>query len=479
MLSDKLTRLLASFSRPEMTRFRKYLVSPFFNENEHLVRLFDLVDVALSKVKPSKEEEVLNLGKKEVWEKLFDLAPYKDARLRRLCSDLTREAMRFLAYTELERNPIDEQVYLLKVLNQSSLTKHFTGVVRQAGEYQKKEGFENSDYHFARYEIENQCQLHSDIKATKGYSPDNIGRGDYHLDCFYLINKLRHYSELLVWKNERAIDVELNLPPNFLKYVENSVYFDVPAIAIHYRMVRAFLNLDEEEHFFELKKLLGMHSSRFNKEELSSMYLTAQNYCAFQGNLGRLKFYKELFELYKILIEKDILLSNGEIAPGNYKNIITIGLKVDEPEWVEKFIKEYTDTLPKESQDNELSYNLAKVYFHQKKYGKVIEQLRDAEYSSLRYGFGGRLMLLETYYELREETALYSLIDSFRIFLHRNQAISRDVRQQYLNILRFIKKLAATSRYNKSGLPKVKKQIMDCKILGAKKWLLEKVAELE
>ncbi len=478
MLSDKLIRLLMSFSKPQMTRFRKYLISPFFNENEQLVQLFDLIVEWFSKSNLSKEK-VEHLEKRDVWKKMFDSVPYKDARLRRLCSDLTQEAMRFLAYLELERNPVDEQVYLLKVLNQSELSKHFIGVARQAREFQRKEGYENSDYHFARYKIENQSQIHLDIKATKGYNPDNIGRGDFHLDCFYLINKLRHYSELLVWKNERAVDFELNLPPGFLTYIENSVYFDVPAIAIQYRMVRAFLELDEEEHFYQLKKLLAIHSSLFNKEELRSMYLTAQNYCAFQGNVGKLKFYKELFELYKILIEKDILLLNGAIAPGNYKNIITIGLKVDEPEWVEKFIKVYTDTLPNESQDNELSYNLAKVYFHQKKYGQVIEQLREAEYSSLRYGFGGRLMLLETYYELREETALYSLIDSFRIFLHRNQAISRDVRQQYLNILRFIKKLATTSRYNKSGLPKVKKQIEDCKILGAKKWLLEKVAELE
>jgi len=478
MLSDKLIRLLLSFTKPQMVSFRKYLISPFFNENELLVRLFDLIDKDFSKSGTSKRE-VAPLEKKSVWIELFGSKPYKDARLRRLCSDLTQEAMQFLAYFEFKRNPVDEQIYLLKVLNQSHLSKHFIGVVRQAREFQKKVGYENSAYHFARFKIENQSQIHSDIKATKGYNPDNIGRSDFHLDCFYLINKLRHYSELLMWKNERAVDLELNLPPGFLEYIENSVYFEVPAVAIQYRVVCAFLEPEEEDHFYQLKNSLAAYSSFFNKEELRNMYLTAQNYCAFQGNLGKLKFYKELFELYKTLIEKGILLSNGKLAAGNYKNIITIGLKVDESEWVENFIKVYTDALPKESQDNDRNYNLAKVYFHQKNYEKVIEQLREVEYKSLGYAIGGRLMLLETYYELREETALDSLVDSFRIFLRRNQTISRDVRQQYLNVLRFVKKLATTARYNKSSLQKVKKQIEECKVLAAKKWLLEKVAELE
>ena len=209
------------------------------------------------------------------------------------------------------------------------------------------------------------------------------------------------------------------------------------------------------------------------------MYLTAQNYCAYQINLGNLKYYKELFGIYKTLIEKEIILSNGKIAAGNYKNIITVGLQVDEAEWVESFIKDYTDALPKANQDNDRNYNLAKVYFHQKHYGKVIEQLREVEYKSLVYVLGGKLMLLKTYYELKEDFALDSLIDSFRIYLRRNQKISRDVRQQYLNVLRFIKKLATTAPYSKVSLAKTKEQIHQCKALADKQWLLEKVAELE
>ncbi|HFC00061.1 MAG TPA: hypothetical protein ENJ53_04570 [Phaeodactylibacter sp.] len=92
---------------------------------------------------------------------------------------------------------------------------------------------------------------------------------------------------------------------------------------------------------------------------------------------------------------------------------------------------------------------------------------------------GGRLMLLKTYYELKEFDALESLLDSYRIYLIRNKLISKKVRQQLMNGIRFTRKLASLAPYDKAGLQKVKNQIDSCKALAAKKWLLEKVAELE
>ena len=93
--------------------------------------------------------------------------------------------------------------------------------------------------------------------------------------------------------------------------------------------------------------------------------------------------------------------------------------------------------------------------------------------------FGGKLILLKTYYELNEYIALDSLIDSFRIYIRRNKIIPREVKQQYLNMLRFVKKLSSTIHGDKKAIEKIHSQIDKCKALAGKKWILEKVAELE
>ena len=88
-------------------------------------------------------------------------------------------------------------------------------------------------------------------------------------------------------------------------------------------------------------------------------------------------------------------------------------------------------------------------------------------------------MLLKTYYEQDEYLALDSLMDSFRIYLQRNRLISKDVRRQYLNVLRFIRKLANIDPYNQQAIAKVRLKVNECQALADKNWILEKIDALD
>jgi len=87
-------------------------------------------------------------------------------------------------------------------------------------------------------------------------------------------------------------------------------------------------------------------------------------------------------------------------------------------------------------------------------------------------------MLLKTYYELGEDLALDSLIDSFRIYLLRNKFISKDVRQQYMKVLRFVRKMFYLSPYDEVAVQKLKEELAGASNLADKAWLMEKVREL-
>ena len=78
----------------------------------------------------------------------------------------------------------------------------------------------------------------------------------------------------------------------------------------------------------------------------------------------------------------------------------------------------------------------------------------------------------EVIYEL---CLMTDLIDSFRIYIRRNKLISNSLKTQYLNDLRFIKKLSTLAPYDKDGLAKLEAQIQKCKAMVDQKWILEKV----
>ena len=477
MLSEKLTSLLFSFSKPNLNSFKKYISSPFFNENPDLVHLFEIVYHHISQSNNNGVEKP-ELKKEAVWKTLFPHKKYADVQLRRLCSDLTKMAHSFLAYKQFKNTPFQEQTYLLSAINEPSLNKHFTGIVRQTRDLQEKVGFRDDEFHYNTFLIEQNCHKHLELLKKKPDNLDNLENSDYHLDCFYITKKLKNYCDFLGYKNILSLDMQVQLFPSFLDLIKNSDYRKEPSVNAYYLVAQMLLNPEDESYAEALKQLLFKQNDKFSYEELKLLYIHLKNYyVTIKINAGRHEYYNNLFEILKMQIDQGNVLHNGFITAQSYKNIISVGLHLQQFDWVEEFIQTYTDKLPKENQDNNLKYNLAKVYFYKEEYHEVIEQLREVEYKTLAHSIGGKLMLLKTYFELKETMALDSLIDSFSIYLRRNRLISKDVKQQVMNVLRFTKKLANIPEYDKNAIEKIEIQINNCKALAAKNWLLEKVEE--
>ncbi|MFT4973726.1 MAG: hypothetical protein ACI9JY_002936, partial [Saprospiraceae bacterium] len=452
---------------------KKYLISPFFNEHKHLIRLFEFIHKRIL-----KNAKKTAFDKKVIWKFLFGDKPYKDVQMRRLFSDLNQLVNGFLAYHEYQKSPALESIFLMNSLQYSELDKQFEGAFRLANLQQEKSEKRNTDFHFHQFLIEKSYHEHIEFKGLKNLTFEHLESADYQLDCFYITQKLKHYCDSLGYDNFLSKKVDIHFFSSFLSDIENSNFINEASIKSYFLVSKMLLHPDDELYFHELKNFLLKNQNLFEKSELTIFYTHLINFCIDKKiNIGNSDFYKNLFEIYKDTLIREIIFVNNEITLNHYKNIITVGVHIKEFEWVENFIQNYTPKLPKNHQENALTYNLAKVFFSKKDYLKVIEQLREVEYKTLIYALGGKLMLLKTYYELNEIAALDSLIDSFRIYLRRNRTISKDVRQQYMNVLRFVKKLSGLAPYDKAGLAKVTKEIHACKALADKNWILEKVGE--
>ncbi len=475
MTNSKLHKLLLSLDGHMRKRFRKYLHSPYFNESAELTALYNAWEPMLKKGPQASER---GRQKKQLWLAVHPTASYNDLQFRRLCSDLNKQLEQFLVHEELRENSAQRQVQLLEKFNQPELDKHFKAALRQVRLAEERSSLRNSDYHYMKYLTETCCHTHIEKLGNKRQDFENLEKADYHLDCFYHIHKLKNYCDILGYSKMLAAESNISLPEGYLENIAMGPFFKEVAIRAYYLVAKMLLDPDREIYFQQLKQLLEQKSSAFSKEELDVLYIHLINYCiSTKINSGQHEYFNELFEIYKSLLEKEIIFKSDVLLPQDYKNIITIGLHVKAFDWVEKFIQNHTAKLPKDNQANALTYNLAKVYFHQQRYEKVIEQLREVEYKNPVYALGGKLMLLKTYYELDELNALDSLIDSYRAYLRRNKFISREVRQQYLNVLRFVKKLSTIPPRDSSQLEKTCQRILNCKAIAAKQWLLEKVAE--
>ena len=81
---------------------------------------------------------------------------------------------------------------------------------------------------------------------------------------------------------------------------------------------------------------------------------------------------------------------------------------------------------------------------------------------------------------MEEVEPMYSLMDSFRTYINRHKNIPDQRRKNYINLIRFLKKLSNTLPGDKKRIEKLKSELDDMQGIAANRtWLKEKIAELE
>ena len=473
LFSEKLISLLQTFSKYELNRFRKFMQSPYLNDQEDLTRLFEFINEALRK------DEVSVLDKQAVWKALYPKQKFDDTHLRRLASDLTQSALRFLVEEARKQDPLAEALELQKVLEKPELQKHLAGVERQIKKEFEIASGQSTWYYLSQFRMHwNQYNRASKVVATADFM-EKLLPADQSLEFFYAVQKLKFYVAWLIFRGFRSTQQELVVISGFWEYIRQPQFKDVPLVIIYQNVIRCLTEPDEESQFNELMTNLEKFADKLTKEDLRECYYIAQNYCAFKVNQGKTQYYEVFFGLFKNIIRLGILLENGQLSEGVFKNMVTISLRVGEYGWAENFIEEYSVCLPSNIRDNARTYNLANLYLQQKQYERVIELLRGVEYNDVVYALGTKLLLTLTYYEKGEFLALDSLLDSFKIYLRRNQVISKNLKREYNNFLNFIRKLTNLNINDGRSIYSLKKKILETNAVTSKKWLLEKITELE
>ncbi|MBK8554736.1 MAG: hypothetical protein IPL65_02675 [Lewinellaceae bacterium] len=472
MFSDKLLTLLGSFSKYELNRFRKFLVSPYYNEQEVLINLFDLCNLAI------REGTVEKLDKNTVWKHLFPGKKLNDAQLRRTASELNQLALKFYSLEYREQQPMLELLDLQRKLESPVLFKHLSSVERLVDKYFEQAKPDNAkrylEKHLYRWNIFDRA---SRTVSSSDYI-DKLLPADFNLELFYIVQKLKLYVAWLSFRNFRNTSAVIDVVPGFWEYISQSRFQRIPLIGIYGKVVLCLSEPEDESHFEVLMLELDDKGVKLDDEDLRECYHIAQNYCALKINQGKVHYYRAIFQIYQRMISRSMLLEDDRLAEGVYKNIITTSLQVGEYAWAEEFIQNYSDYLPANIRENAHSYNLASLYFHQKKYDKVIDLLRSVEYSDVTYALGGKLLLLRTYHEKGEVFALESLIDSVRIYLRRNKFISKTMVREFGNFLTFLKKLNDLAQKSPAEIQKFKARVQDNPAVISKKWLLQKIDEI-
>jgi len=473
MRNFKLFQILSQFDKLEQNRIRKFISSPYFNKDKVVLALFELM------VEEINSPSNVDWSKEKIWDTLAPELPYDDTRLRKYQSDLLKLVEQFLIQQEFEEDPFMAQAYLLRSIKRKKLKKLHNSTLKTVKEIPSKISHRDGNYYLGQFLIETSYdQLISDFEEKKT-EKTNLEEMSQLIDYFYIGEKLKIYCEVLSRKKVAKHEYDISLIEETVAFAEKPNYQRVPFIAMYYQIFKMYTEPQELEHYYKFQQLLIESSHFFPRSEEKNFYGLAQNYCINQINQGNSQFVKELFSVYKNLLDKGFFSTEGSLESWEFRNIVVVGLRNGEYEWTENFINRYIGILPSEIRDNAYSFNLSQLYFYQKKYNNVIKLLQEVEYNDYITNLNAKTTLIMTYYEVDEIDPLYNLLESFRVYLNRNKEIPSARKTNFKNLIKFTKRLISLPPNETKALKVLRAEVESTKNISSRDWLLEKIAELE
>lgn len=468
MKKNKLISILKTFTKIELNQIRKYIASPYFNSNPTLLGLYDILERKV--VRDHKKP----LDREKIWKQLFD-RPYSDMRYRKLFSELLKLVEGFLAQKVYESNPISKATDLITAVGEKGLAKMYYTTMKQARTFSEQQKYRAGEYYLRQFKIEKNYYELTKADLDRG-SVTNVESIINNLDRFYLAEKMRYYCETLSRKSVISHEYELLFIDEIVQYLKQYAYDDVPPIAIYYQMYLTLTDVENEEHYFKLKELLSKYSHVFPIDEATDLYTNAINYCIGKANRGSLQFLEEFLIVNEELLSKGIIGKDG-FSPWKFKNIVSAGVRLGKLEWTESFIHTYQDKLPDDFRENAVKFNLAQLYFYQKKYDEVISLLQEVEYEDFTYNLNSKTILLTTYYEIDDLEPLYFLMESFRVYLRRQKGLPQNRKEPYIELIKYTKQLTKLRKRDKESLDKLMAKVEETPGMASRKWFIEKIKE--
>ncbi|MFN0202329.1 MAG: hypothetical protein ACKVTZ_12450 [Bacteroidia bacterium] len=469
-MENKLITALKSFSSAQLRSLRDFVLSPYFNKNETLSNLLLFLMEQIQSELPITDEVLFShLFPNELFDKT------KISKIRYKAFILVEK---FIQQQLLKNKPIESLILLLEYYTDHNLTDEFNAIYGKLNEQQSIDNQRNSDYYYLKFLIEEAASRRV-TQNQERHQPPHYEKVEENLNIFFIARKLELVCHALSRSKVVTVAFEPDLLPDVIRHIESNLdILQHPAINVYYHLYLMLKEPENTAYFYDFQQIINENEGFFSAKERKNFHAYLQNYCIAKINTADKEFEYILFQLYDQHLQNGSLFTEkGELLHTSFKNIVILALRLKELKWSEDFLEKYKNYLPENTRQDTYQYCLAKLYFTQKQYQKVLTCLHTADFQDVFQNISARRLTMLTYYELQEWAALEAMLNSFRVFLHRNQTIAETHKISYRNFANFLKKLYELPPNRPDLWQKLSQNLQKTAAVSEKKWLLEKLEE--
>ena len=477
MYKSKLIDIFKTLSSHELSRLDIYIKSQESILKKEILWLYQIVKKNyLNSTSPK-------LHRQFVINHLYsDLPPQKaEADWRRLMTSLTKVIENFLVWQEINKEELLLKVFLLRVYTNKGLDNMFeeefarlTQPIDPNAQYE----LHNFLYLFLiEEELYNKKSLAQEANSNK-----NIDVLLERLDMHYIVTKLRFMCDLYSGRNFLPGSTEKPwLLDEILAFIKAHPHLqEHPFVAVYHRILLMQIEPSKQQ-YNNFLDYLQTHEHNFTPTLVHDLYFYALNYCGQQINSGNTDYHRDMFNVYEKFYNKNNTFKIKVIIKEEFKNIITICIRLDEIDFAENFIAQYSKYLTPQDKKIALNAALADLYIYKKEYDKSLNYLHKIKSTDTYTELNARVSILKCYYEQKEMRMVENSLISASAFL-RNQKIPDNSKWSYMVFFKYLRKLAKIREEYfdikaKKDIEKLKLE-MEQENLTIFVWIYQKVVEL-
>lgn len=479
--------VLGTFSKKEYAEFGKLVRSPLYVAGRNLYPLYSL----LGKYHPDFESPVAeeNLTKEKIFEKLYPGTGYNEKKsdtiLRRLFSDLNKQAEEYLLLLALRSNTLKREYFLTEELVTRNLDANYKKHIRKIDELLKT--LKISENYFKQMaEAENlKYNYNFSIKDHQELVANNvIKKGEYNIISSIQVlaeamqdARINHnlfnspYKETMIYEFAEKINYN-----SFIEYLnkEPGAYGEITE-AMCYRLLN-ILNPGNKELIYKYRDMVIKYLDRYSKDMQNDQLL------GIHSMMLRAGMPREGFEIIRFILEKGLYqLDKTKPFPLiPYRNLIKGAYNYNEYNWAEGFIKSYHKELSPEYRKDMTHYGRAYMHWNNGNYESVPEECSKIESQNASIVKEIKMLTLMAYYETGAFEPAFFLIESLKVFSKQNKKINPEVD---ISLRGFVKmtKMLLKYRLGESRLPleKITAELDKINNIYNIEWLRKKAKELK
>jgi hypothetical protein len=438
----KLPILLQSLLPEEHKEFEKFLQSPYFKASPQYLKFFRF----LRKNHPSFKLDKAEL--QAAYRSCFGKQSLTDSKFYNLLSGLGKQVEQFLVvHTFLgdrEDSGLRFDAHLIRVLGKRNMGAYFRAEAQDFMERATDQPVHESDHYLVRYQLNKQVYFNPDTPKLSEQNP-YLNTAAEQLDLYYCICKLRLVAETKARERILKTRQEIPLLAETMAFASNpELLASHPLLAAYHALVNLFMQTDSVQQFRDTVRRFVESAHLIPRMDQLVLSRHLVNYGIYLNT--RMDLEHELLDLYKFVIEHDMLLDGDRLTDSSFINIVNLAISFKEFDWVNAFIKQYGPFLDENKSQVAISLAQANLFYQQGHLDEAQDLLNSAAmFPTPAYDILIRMILLKIAFDRyvmhhRDYEFLISYLRSLeRLFQAKPWAEEKIT--AHINCIRFVRKL--------------------------------------